>query len=188
MPPVKSGVTESRRALTELVKDMRAEGMTIRAIATEVGYSRQYVSDLLNDPDRLKLNARRASYAGVCEMCGAATDGSNGPESAPRHCISCAPVASRIWTHETILEAISVFVTENGRKPYSTDWLVSPLDPRFPYAPTVLRRFGTWNAAMQAAGLPTEAAGHYKRTPEIRQRMCAAQRHRRALERSRKTA
>lgn len=67
----------------------RAEGWLFREIADYMDVALQTVNDWLNDPDGSKLRARKDSYRGTCQDCGAPTDGSNGPDSAPTRCNHC---------------------------------------------------------------------------------------------------
>lgn len=73
---------------------LRSQGLTAREIGEALGISRAYASELYTDPDGEKLRARRDSYRGTCENCGAATDGSNGREAAPSLCCHCAPAVN----------------------------------------------------------------------------------------------
>jgi transcriptional regulator with XRE-family HTH domain len=68
---------------------LRAEGWLFREIADYMGVAIQTVDSWLNDPDGSRLRARKESYCGSCELCGAPTDGSNGRGKAPRHCAAC---------------------------------------------------------------------------------------------------
>jgi DNA-binding CsgD family transcriptional regulator len=69
---------------------LRAEGLTVRKIAERMGSRPNTVSTWLTDPDLSKQRARRLSYQGTCEECGAKTDGSNGAEKAPTICLNCS--------------------------------------------------------------------------------------------------
>ena len=79
---------------------LRALGLTHRQIADRMGLSRSYVSELCADPDGLKVLARKASYGGTCEKCGARTFGGNGRARAPKMCLACTTVA-RAAAHGT---------------------------------------------------------------------------------------
>jgi hypothetical protein len=102
---------------------------------------------------------RKSQYAGECENCGAPTDGSYGRAKAPKLCKGCAE--EPYWTRDRIVSAIRSWVDATGEVPASYEW--HPGDPRFPGAPfvvgeypnavTVHRTFGSWTAAVEAAGL-----------------------------------
>jgi len=62
-----------------------------------------------------------------------------------------------VWTDEKIIEALRADADRRGRTPGRNDFDVHR-EGR-PSAMTVIRRFGTWNAAVQAAGLPTRSQG-----------------------------
>lgn len=75
---------------------LRADGLLLREIAERMGgVSVKTVSDWLNDPDGAKLAARKESYRGSCELCGAPTSGHNGRgPRAPRYCAHCGPMVT----------------------------------------------------------------------------------------------
>jgi hypothetical protein len=56
------------------------------------------------------------------------------------------------WTRETVIAAIQRYCTETGSPPIMRDW--QPIGPDYaPSANPVIRLFGSWNEAIQAAGL-----------------------------------
>lgn len=67
-----------------------------------------------------------------------------------------AQTASLLWTRERIIAALHEFAAEHGRAPFAKEWRVA--SPRYPNAQTVERRFGSWNAGLEAAGLETRPA------------------------------
>ena len=82
------GVT-SRAELGPRARKLRREGKMLREIAFELGVSKSAVAEWCDPQTNRKRKARRARYAGVCELCGGRTDGSHGPGSAPSRCRSC---------------------------------------------------------------------------------------------------
>lgn len=80
-----SAPTKERSSRVEVLA-LRATGMSYRDIVAQTGLAYSTVRCYVTDPDRAKDKARRATYAGVCEVCGAATDGSNGRGLAPTRC------------------------------------------------------------------------------------------------------
>jgi hypothetical protein len=150
---------------------LREEGLLLREIAERMGAKRTTVSAWLCDPDGSKLRARKDSYRGECIDCGARTDGSNGRANAPRRCDECSRRfrhERRIWTPDTIVEAIRAFHDQYGFVPCATDWspalayahTLSDAEVRarryetgaWPPTATVLKECGSWNAAIRAAG------------------------------------
>jgi hypothetical protein len=56
------------------------------------------------------------------------------------------------WPKEKILHLLREWKEENGRTPRTVDW--NKGDRRYPSSMTVVKRFGSWNAALAEAGLP----------------------------------
>jgi hypothetical protein len=124
---------------------------------------------------REKDRARKRSYGRPCLDCGTITDVSNGRAKAPLRCAKCTPIAARIWTHDTIINAIQLYAHRYGHPPSATDW--NPAHARavgrddwadrfykdgdYPYVPIVQGRFGTWNAAIAAAGFTPRGRGEH---------------------------
>lgn len=65
--------------------------------------------------------------------------------------------ACLVWTAEKILDTLRAFGAEHGRPPYADEWRAAT--PTTPNAFTLARRFGSWNAALEAAGLTPRRAG-----------------------------
>lgn len=174
-----------REELVEWVRLLRERGWTHVRIAKELCISRSYASMLDADPDRSKERARKDSYRGTCEGCGARTDGSNGPASAPRLCLDCTVQRrrdERYWRPETIIAAFQDFARVMGRGPAAVDKMIAnggapslrrtlsleriaeadkafALGVRLPQPGIVNREFGSWTAALRAAGLPPNSTG-----------------------------
>jgi hypothetical protein len=64
----------------------------------------------------------------------------------------------RLWTPERIIGAIRRFVAQHGRPPTSTERACQEI-PAFPSVGVVCREFGTWNAAIEAAGFEPRRRG-----------------------------
>lgn len=56
----------------------------------------------------------------------------------------------REWTREQIVSGIQQFAREHGRPPKAREWQEKSGD--HPWPPTVMKRFGSWNNAIAAAG------------------------------------
>lgn len=172
-----NGVTDRRRALVNDAEALRAAGWLQRDIADEMGISRAMVSELLNDPDRAKVKARKASYALPCPTCGGPMDGSSGKTHTPKHCRNCAHlfIPGRL-EEDDIIRVFQEFHAATGRAPTATDakstspsqrarltpTRLAELDAntvKLPQPPTVCRVFGSWRAAIIAAGLTPALVG-----------------------------
>jgi hypothetical protein len=176
---------------------MRAQGKQLQQIADHFGVSVQAVSAWLADPDGTALRARKDSYSGLCDDCGAPTSGWKGRRAHPR----CVPCSNRkvgderkIWTAEAVVLAIQEWAHEYGTPPAIPDW--SPTQARInhderraaraeeniaagkhPWAVSAIRAFGTWNAAIEAAGFepraPHGGGGNGARHRSVRARATA---------------
>jgi hypothetical protein len=97
--------------------------------------------------------AHRYLAATTCPGCG-------GPALSGERCRDCAPGSRPTATREEIIVALEAWNAEHGAPPREPDWTnASPswrdAWPRWPGASMVLRVFGSWNAALEAAQLPT---------------------------------
>jgi len=162
---------------------LREAGMTVTAIAKQLGISRSTVSAWINDPDLSKQRKRRRErYSGVCGNCGSLTDGSGGRAAAPKLCSPCQhekEKAEARWPKEAILAAMREYVERYGELPSGFVWNPALLrskgradlaerfnrDGCWPLAITVSWRFGTWNDAMREAGFSTMRQGQTRRRP-----------------------
>lgn len=172
---------KARIELAARAAELRALGKRPREIgevmAAEEGrakpFSHKTVREWLNDPDGSKLKARKDSYRGTCVDCGARTDGSNGRANAPERCHPCRSAYDTIWTRETVIDAIRAFADRYGQQPTSWEWNPSlarlngrddfaarfTQDGCWPHTESVRGVFGTWNAAIEAAGFEPYAPG-----------------------------
>jgi hypothetical protein len=116
------------------------EGLSIVAIAREMGISVSYASELLIDPTGDQARARKAKY--------------KKPVTKKRK-------RKRKWTKELVVEAMQEWDNLHGRPPYSTEWYNSSNLPDWvPSVRTVYNVFGKggWNKAMEAAGFTPRKA------------------------------
>ncbi len=149
------------------VMRLRRSGMSNPEIAVELGLSASALKGIINDPDGSKQKARRTRYQGVCEDCGAATDGSNGRAAAPRWCRNCVSAHVTVWTREKIIEAIQAWAEKHGRPPRAhPDW--ARADETHPSSSTIVQQsshpgaaFRSWADAIEAAGFPRPHVGVY---------------------------
>lgn len=174
------GVT-GRAVLAAEVARLRAAGLLYRQIAERLGISRSYASELAADPDGSRGAARKKGYGGVCERCGARTDGSSGRRRAPRLCGSCSRARQRAekrWTAEAVTDAIRRYADRHGRPPTATEWLRADPANGYPAVTSCYRSstrsgapFGSWGEAIEAAGYPRpkpgQAPGQRWWTPEL---------------------
>src|SRR3954447_990670 len=66
-----------------------------------------------------------------------------------------------VWTPETIVYALELWVRRYGRPPAAREWDRAGED--HPSRQTVQRVFGRWNRAIHAAGFPTRKQGELRR-------------------------
>lgn len=116
-------------------------------------------------------------YAGSCVDCGNRTDGSEGPGKAAQRCLECSSRhlhENRRWNQETIIVAIQEWAARYGSPPSAGEWNTTlarrggrrERSTGYPPATTVQREFGSWSAALAAAGFQPRQAGMYGRPGE----------------------
>ena len=66
------------------------------------------------------------------------------------------------WTPETIVYAITLWYRKHSRTPFTSEW--DQAGENHPSRQTVARVFGSWNAAMQAAGFTPRPRGRQPRS------------------------
>lgn len=143
---------ETRQQAAQLHQD----GHTINQISSQLGIPYQTVLRWLN-PDyheKSKATAKRykQQHKRRCEQCGKTV------WMTSKLCQSCAAKHSRIWTAETILQAIHRWHQQHGRPPIATEWIRGA--PDYPNPGTVIREHGSWANAIEAAGYPRPHVGH----------------------------
>lgn len=180
----------TRREQFEIAQRLRTdggggEGLTLAAIAREMGVSVSYVGALLTDPTGEKERARKRKYLKRCKEpgCGKLCHG----KYCKDHGSKAHGLKRRKWSEEMIIEAIQEWEIIHGIPPTSNEWATRGNLPEWvPTTGVVYRVFGKhgWNKAMEAAGFtPRPAqfpewhvqleAGRQHRTmgPEVRERM-----------------
>lgn len=139
---------------------------------------------------------KQTLYGGTCVDCGATTNGSDGRKPEPR-CGTCSARrvghANKVWTRDGILAAIRAWADEYGEPPAQTDWnphharrilhddararRFEDANGRWPTFKTPIREFGSWNAAIVAAGFaprPCHGGGeNARRQRSVRERQAA---------------
>lgn len=83
-----------------------------------------------------------------------------------------APPPETVWSRDQVTQLIYLFRFTHGRLPSWRDWKTA--DPYRPTSNQVTRLFGSWNAAMVAAGYEHEARGSGGRTRAGYQRQAGA--------------
>jgi hypothetical protein len=139
--------------------------LKVKEISSELGVPIGTLRKWIYDPEGIKARERKARYRGTCERCGTRTDGSCGPGKAPTVCGACFTAeqhATRQWTREAVVEAIRDWAQRHGQQPGVKVALSRKRDGLPPYS-IVAREFGSWNAAIEAAGFKPVPA--YSRGP-----------------------
>jgi len=152
----------------EVIRRLREdEGLLWREIGERLGLSRSTAHEIYSDPTGEKADARRRKRHGFCADCG--TTVYNGGSLPPERCRACTDVhvdsrrrrsasakgQNMRWTDDDIC-AVLRRLAEDGEPTIIRYRQVYADAPRrsMPSPPIVMRRFGTWNAALVAAGLP----------------------------------
>lgn len=143
---------------------------TLAEIGKEFGLSGEMVRLICKGIDGPKRAPK------LCIECGQ-------PRGTGTYCADCAQKVNQLWTRQVIIDALKRFEREFGRRPAASDLSSNTANRRYfpervtrfeetdwlPHINTVIRRFGTFNQAMRAAGLRTNRPGEYDRS-KTRQR------------------
>jgi len=152
------------------VAELYATGLNGIEIADAIGISRSYAYELLHDPDGAEATVRKGRAYGTCEGCGKPTSYTVGGPT--RLCRSCTAASKKKWTHEAIVAAIQRYAMVSGKQPTATCWNTAASgfnaerarlfrEGDYPVTNTVRNIFGSWNAAIEAAGFePVPARGY----------------------------
>lgn len=114
---------------------------------------------------------KQTSYSRPCVDCGAPLNGSDS-RGVHSRCCRCAAAVRRIWTRDSVIAAIHRWSDLYGQPPAAGDWNLSLArsrgwdiavrrfrDGRWPCSSTVCEVFGSWNAAIAAAGFEPRRVG-----------------------------
>ena len=176
-------MTAATQEKARVAVELRRAGFTAAEIAGVLGVSRSRASELYCDPDRSRARARRNSYRGTCEVCGKPTDGSAGRDKAPKRCAAHRKERETLWTEAILIERIQEWASLYGQPPRMSDWNPHKAraegddwraerflgDDRWPWFTSVVRRFGSWNAGIRAAGFEPRRALN----PHVAERVAA---------------
>ena len=177
----------TRDELRGRASELRAQGLSYKAIARELGLPPTTVFSWLNpvyaERARMMSRAAKARRTGTCVDCGAPTRyaGHGGAVAVAARCPACSSrrtgEARRVWTPAAIADAIRWWAAEFGAPPAAPDWdgwnsryrLHDPkradryerlhAEGRIPSAAHVADVFGSWNAAIAAAGFTPRPRG-----------------------------
>jgi len=130
---------------------------------------------------------RNFSYGGECIDCGEATRYSGHDGTGPSlRCPRCAMAARIVWGQERVVEKIREWADQFGEPPLAYEWHLagarhkcSPerlgeiegrldrFDGDVPSTSLVVLRFGSWNAAIEAAGFTSLKVGGKRHLREV---------------------
>jgi len=142
---------------------MRVDGKAYKQIAEHFGIAVTTAHAWCDDPDGSKKRDRIESYRAPCTYCGTPTNGSNGRrgEDEDAVCVDCAPDHYATWTREATISVIQEWAAEHGGvPPTSMDFTRAKVGgAHVPAVNSVIKRFGTWNKAIIAAGFEPHRTG-----------------------------
>lgn len=170
-------LTESGEAslLTAQCVVLVTGGLGIPQIADALGKSRSRIAGALNDPTGVKGQARKKKRFGLCLDCGRKTFNSGSPNT-PKHCQECKKARVRREAQEKVVKGMQLWARLYGSPPSAADWNVAHArrvasperlaaieerhrEHKWPLANSAVRVFGSWNAAIEAAGFRPLTAG-----------------------------
>jgi hypothetical protein len=159
---------------------LRDQGLMWKEIAQIMGLSVSAVHEYATDPDGTRAHARRHKADGVCIDCGATTH--SGGANPPERCRKCNYAYSREVSRRYVLESINEWGERFGVPPAASDWNPAMARERgfhdrteryektgrpWPTVALAQAIFGSWNAAIEAAGWEPRPAGCYGRDGEL---------------------
>lgn len=147
----------TREEKIRTARELYAEGLTASQISARLGAPTSTI--------------RNWYLGGDCKDCGAPINGGN-PGRQKGWCRKCAKKVARLWTTELIVNRIREWNAMYGEPPTATDWnhrMAHParraeVERRFrgghwPHLISVQKAFGSWNAAIGAAGFEPRRPG-----------------------------
>jgi len=91
------------------------------------------------------------------------------------------------WTRGSLLRAIEDWAkAHNGEPPRMAEWKYATRGYRYPHSSTVVKAFGSWNAALTQAGLPAHRSDTVAGSAMLRCTRCGEDKPDRAFSLSRK--
>jgi hypothetical protein len=155
------------------IRVRRAQGELLDVIARDYSITRERVRQITLDIPAPRLPQNE------CIDCQKPIG--NGAGRKAKRCVRCAGIAKRVWSEERIIAAIREFAAEYGEPPAAVDFnpaLLRHRNPSCGYAEamarkaahdwpgvnTVQHRFGSWTAALEAAGFGGRSPGEHVRT------------------------
>ena len=161
--------------------ELLLDGKVAREIGAEMGLSTSFAQELLADPTGEKADARRRKNHGRCKSCGAKTF-NGGSVDVPAQCARCFRRERHEKAQARVIHAIQRWVGLYGKPPTAMDWDLSTARSKavperlaeieerhrghdWPYPENAQRLFGSWNAAIRAAGFEPVRPGQ-RRDPE----------------------
>lgn len=153
------------------VATLATQGLNGIQIAEKLGISRAYAYELLSDPEGIEVRKRKDSYRAPCPQCGTLMDGSNGRSGQPSLCSACSHEDEKANLVKRFARAhnnpkkfrdseliFALRMAAAGHDSISLDGyrkLRAAVGAIAPSEQTILKRFGSWNQALTAAGLQT---------------------------------
>lgn len=115
---------------------------------------------------------RKRQYDLACVSCGGRVDGTTPGKMANRDepvCRACAGAHYATWTREAIVCCVQEFAEETGGiPPVADDFMrLHALGAAVPSVTCVQGRFGSWNAAVFAAGFAPRTPGMHSIAPPL---------------------
>jgi hypothetical protein len=153
------------------------QGLKGAEIAEAMGIGRSQVFALLKDPLGVQARERKGKRYGLCADCGRKVFNS-GSYDIQERCAACHGLHQRAQSAAWIIEAIQDWHERYGVPPSAQDWNTAPsqleqmhperrlihqariAERKWPRTSSVQSAFGTWSAAIEAAGLTPTRPGH----------------------------